>query len=62
MALGELPTGSPGGLVRGGGLWLERGVRASLETHPAVSSQEDGVLHGSCRNYAGPYYDCTMIE
>ena len=33
----------------------ERGIRASLEAHPAISLQEDGVLHSSCRNDTSPY-------
>ena len=33
----------------------KRGIRALLEAHPAVSPQQDGVLHSSCRNDASPH-------
>ena len=48
-------TGRLGGLVWQLGLSWERGIRASLEAHPAISPQEDGVLHSSCRNDATSY-------
>ena len=33
----------------------KRGIRALLQAHPAVSPQEDGVPHSSCRNGASPH-------
>ena len=38
-----------------GGLSRERGIRALLEMRPAISSQENGVLHSSCRSAASPH-------
>ena len=51
----KFATGRLGGVVWQQRLSLERGIRESLEAHPAISPQEDGVLHDSCRNGASPY-------
>ena len=45
VTLRELTTGSLERLVGEGGLLPGRGIRALLEAHPVVLSQEDGVLH-----------------
>ena len=54
----KFTTGRLGGVVWQLGLSWERGIRASLEAHPALSPQEDGVLHSSCRNNASRYCQC----
>ena len=51
----KLVMGRLRGLTRQVGLSWERGIRALLEAHPAISPQEDGVLHISCKKDASPY-------